>query len=78
MASKGKKRFKAPQAKPSSMMQQIQDMQAQMEQAQASLADEIVTASVGGGTVTVAMTGAQVLKSIKIAPRWSTPKTSRC
>jgi len=68
MASKGKKRFKGPAAKPPSMMQQLQEMQNQMAQAQDSLADEVVTASVGGGTVTVEMTGSQELRSVKIAP----------
>jgi hypothetical protein len=39
-----------------------------MAQAQASLAEEVVTVSVGGGAVTVEMTGAQELRSIKIQP----------
>jgi DNA-binding protein YbaB len=69
MASKGKKRFKAPQAPQAqpNMMQQLQEMQSQMAQAQASLAEQIVTASVGGGRVTIEMTGSQELKSINIS-----------
>jgi len=74
MASKGKKRFKGPAPKPSSMMQQLQDMQNQMAQAQDALADEVVTASVGGGTVTVEMTGSQELRSVKIAPEVVDPE----
>jgi hypothetical protein len=50
------------------MMAQIQQMQQQMAQAQAELADETVTATVGGGVISVTMTGDQVCKSITIAP----------
>jgi len=39
------------------MMQQLKKLQEQMEQAQAQLADETVTATVGGGAVKVTMTG---------------------
>jgi DNA-binding YbaB/EbfC family protein len=50
------------------MMRQLQKLQEQMEAAQASLADETVTASVGGGAVKVIMTGDQHCKSVEIAP----------
>ena len=50
------------------MMQQLQKLQEQMETAQASLADETTTASVGGGAVKVTMTGDQKCKSVEIAP----------
>ena len=46
------------------MMAQIQQMQAQMAQAQEELSEETVTATVGGGVITVTMTGDQVCKSI--------------
>lgn len=49
------------------MLQQIQRMQEQMEAAQVQLAEETVTASVGGGTVKVTMTGDQRCKSIVIS-----------
>ena len=39
------------------MMSQLKKMQEQMEQAQAKLADMTTTASVGGGSVKVTMTG---------------------
>jgi len=52
----------------SGMMSQIKRMQEQMEQAQAQLADEIVTATVGGGAVKVTMTGDQHCKGITIDP----------
>jgi nucleoid-associated protein EbfC len=51
-----------------SMMKQLEEMQRQMAEAQASLEDEVVTASVGGGAVTIEMTGAQELRSITIKP----------
>jgi DNA-binding YbaB/EbfC family protein len=50
------------------MMQQVQEMQAQMQQAQEELAAEIVEASAGGGMVTVKATGALEITEIKIAP----------
>ena len=50
------------------MMQQVQQLQAQMEKAQAELANETVEASAGGGMVTVTATGALEIKEIKIAP----------
>lgn len=67
MARKGKGRFRGPPG-PSSMMKQIEQLQSQMEQAQASLEEQVITASVGGGVVTIEMTGAQELRSIKIKP----------
>lgn len=68
MASKGKRRFQSQPGPRVPMAQQIEQLQAQMAQAQASLAEEVVTVSVGGGAVTVEMTGAQELRSIKIQP----------
>ena len=50
------------------MMGQIQQMQEQMAQAQAELADETVTATVGGGVITITMSGDQVCKSVAISP----------
>ena len=50
------------------MMQQFQQMQEQMAQAQAELAEETVTATAGGGVISVTMTGNQVCKSIEILP----------
>ncbi len=50
------------------MMSQIQQMQEQMAQAQALLAEETVTATVGGGVISVTMTGDQVCKSVEILP----------
>jgi nucleoid-associated protein EbfC len=50
------------------MLQQVQQMQAQMAQAQQELANETVEASAGGGMVTVKATGALEITEIKIAP----------
>lgn len=50
------------------MMQQIRRLQEQMEQVQAQLAEETVTASVGGGAVKVTMTGQQVCRGVEIDP----------
>jgi nucleoid-associated protein EbfC len=50
------------------MMQQLKKLQEQMEQTQAQLAEETVTATVGGGAVKVTVTGAKVVRTIEIDP----------
>jgi DNA-binding YbaB/EbfC family protein len=50
------------------MLQQLQKLQKQMEEAQAKLAEETVTATAGGGAIKVVMTGDQVCKSVEINP----------
>ena len=50
------------------MLQQVQQMQAEMVKAQEQLANETVEASVGGGMVTVTASGAGEIVSIKIKP----------
>lgn len=50
------------------MMAQIKKMQEQMEAAQAELAVETVTSSVGGGAVKITMTGDQHCKAVEIDP----------
>ena len=50
------------------MLQQVQEMQAEMVKAQEELARETVEASVGGGMVTVTASGAGEIVSIKIKP----------
>jgi DNA-binding YbaB/EbfC family protein len=74
MGSKGKggrMRFQPPAA--GSMMKQVQQLQAQMLQAQEQLSSESVTISVGGGAVTVVMTGQQELRAVKINPEVVNP-----
>jgi DNA-binding YbaB/EbfC family protein len=50
------------------MMQQVQQMQAEMAKAQEELANETVEASAGGGMVTVTANGAGEIQQIRIAP----------
>jgi nucleoid-associated protein EbfC len=50
------------------MLQQVQQMQADMLKAQEELANERVEASVGGGMVTVTASGSGEIVGIKIAP----------
>lgn len=50
------------------MMQQFQRVQAQMEEMQNQLAEETVTASVGGGAIKIVMTGDQKVVSVTIDP----------
>jgi DNA-binding YbaB/EbfC family protein len=56
------------------MMQQVQQMQADMLKAQEELANERVEASVGGGMVTVTASGSGELVGIKIAPEAIDPE----
>ena len=51
-----------------SMMKQLQQLQQQVELAQAQLAEETITATVGGGAVKIKMTGDQRCVGIEIAP----------
>jgi nucleoid-associated protein EbfC len=50
------------------IMQQAQQMQAEMAKAQEGLKSEIVEASAGGGTVTVKVTGDLELREVRIDP----------
>lgn len=59
---------KMPQMGGGGMMQQLQRLQKQMEEAQVKLAEETVTATAGGGAIKVVMTGDQVCKSVEINP----------
>jgi DNA-binding YbaB/EbfC family protein len=56
------------------MLQQAQQMQADMMQAQAELAESEVTASAGGGLVSATVTGDGELKGVKIDPRAVDPE----
>lgn len=50
------------------MARQIQKLQEEMQRTQEALGEETVEVSVGGGVVTVVMTGHQKLQSVTIAP----------
>jgi DNA-binding YbaB/EbfC family protein len=63
------KGFKAPKGQGQmGMMQQLQKLQEQIQQTQAQLAEETVTATVGGGAVKITVTGDQHCKGIEIDP----------
>src|SRR5216110_2682461 len=51
------------------MMEQVQQMQSQMQQAQDELKNETVQATAGGGMVTVTATGDGEIRQIKIDPK---------
>src|ERR671934_2430384 len=51
------------------MIEQVQQMQAQMQQAQEELKNETVQATAGGGMVTVTATGNGEIKEITIDPK---------
>src|SRR5512135_408136 len=62
------KGFNRPAGGQAGMMQQIQRLQQQMEEAQEKLAAETVSATAGGGAVKVTMTGDQKCQSVEIDP----------
>jgi DNA-binding YbaB/EbfC family protein len=51
------------------MLEQVQEMQAQMQKAQEELKNETVQATAGGGMVTVTATGGGEIREIKIDPK---------
>jgi DNA-binding YbaB/EbfC family protein len=55
-------------------MKQAQQMQQQMVEAQAELAETELTGTAGGGLVTVTVSGAGEVKSVKIDPRAVDPE----
>lgn len=63
------KGYRQPQAsRGGGMMGQFAKLQEQMAEAQESLAEETITESVGGGAISITMTGDQVCRSIVIDP----------
>jgi hypothetical protein len=56
------------------MMKQVQQMQAEMGEAQEKLKDEVVEASAGGGMVKVTMSGDLRLLEIAIDPEAADPE----
>jgi nucleoid-associated protein EbfC len=56
------------------MLQQVQQMQAEMAKAQEELAKETVEASAGGGMITVKATGALEIVEVKFAPEAIDPE----
>ncbi|NLG74357.1 MAG: YbaB/EbfC family nucleoid-associated protein [Chloroflexi bacterium] len=64
------KGFKGPKGQNpmSGMMGQLQKLQEQLQETQAKLAQETVTATAGGGAVEITVTGDQRCTAIKIDP----------
>jgi DNA-binding YbaB/EbfC family protein len=56
------------------MLKQVQQMQAEMSEAQEKLKDEVVEASAGGGMVKVKMSGDLRLLEVAIAPEAADPE----
>jgi DNA-binding YbaB/EbfC family protein len=64
------KGYKSPKMQnPMNMMGQIQKLQEQLQEAQAKLAEETVTAAAGGGAVKVTVTGDQRCQAVEIDPQ---------
>jgi DNA-binding YbaB/EbfC family protein len=63
-----------PRGGPGGMLEQVQKLQEEMLKTQESLGDETVTATAGGGVVTVVMTGHQQVQSITIDPEVVDPE----
>ncbi|HEY2766758.1 MAG TPA: YbaB/EbfC family nucleoid-associated protein [Solirubrobacteraceae bacterium] len=66
----------AQQRKPNmqQMLQQVQKMQHDMQEAQEALKHETVEGSAGGGVVTVQVTGDLQVKAVRIAPEAVDPE----
>ena len=59
---------------PNQLAKQMQQMQARLAKIQEELGDETVEASVGGGMVTVVMTGHQQVQAVTIDPEALDPE----
>ncbi|MCL6431994.1 MAG: YbaB/EbfC family nucleoid-associated protein [Anaerolineae bacterium] len=55
-------------------MRQLEQLQNQLLAAQQALAEETVTATVGGGAVSVTMTGQQEVRAVKLDPQVLNPE----
>lgn len=66
MGSKGKSRYQVSSGV--GILRQIQELQARIQETQEALGRETVTATVGGGAVTVVMTGHHKVISVHIDP----------
>ena len=64
----------APQGGQAAMLQRLQDMQAEMQRTQEEVEATDFTASAGGGAVEATVTGAKVVKDIKISPEVVDPE----
>ncbi len=63
------KGFKSPKMQnPMGMMGSLQKLQEQIQQVQAELANETVTATAGGGAIQITVTGDQQCRAVEIDP----------
>ena len=62
------KRKKSSPMGPMNMMGQLQKLQEQIQETQAKLTEETVTAASGGGAVKITLTGDQRCMGVEIAP----------
>ncbi len=65
------KKTKMPSA--GGLMNQMQQMQEQMANAQAALEEETITVTAGGGAISIVITGHQRIQSITVDPDLLTP-----
>lgn len=63
-----------PRLGKSGMLQQLQNLQDNVLKAQEELAEQVVTATSGGGAVTATVTGERRVQSISIAPEVVDPE----
>lgn len=63
-----RKTSKSPANNPNAMMAQVQQMQADMAQAQDDLANEYITVTAGGGAISIEISGQQRVRAIEIDP----------
>jgi len=68
VGSKGRGGRVRSQPDRAAVMKQVQQLQETMRQAEQELAAETVTVSVGGGAVTIVMTGRQQVREVTISP----------
>lgn len=59
---------------PQDLMRQVQKMQQDVERVQAEAEQEVITVTVGGGAVEVAITGGLEIQQIKIEPEVVDPE----
>lgn len=74
VARKGRGRGGLTRRPAPSQMEQLQKLQARMAEVQEELAQATVTATAGGGAVTVVMNGQQAVHSVEIAPEAVDPE----
>lgn len=65
---------KAAANNPNAMLSQVQKMQADMAKAQEGLEQEFMTVTVGGGAISIEISGHQRVKSISINPELLDPE----